>query len=289
MAAHYISGWVMDEFERALDIEAAGAKAGLNPMFGEWSHKFNFAPVPYGNGAAKRGEFRRLIQEDINAKWLFSAEVQLEIILYVDVQATLETDQTADLDNYAKAILDGLKGQNGVMIDDTQVQSLSISWIDTLSDAPHFWVSIKGSPDEFVLKPQSFYEMPDGLWYPFGRMIWNDAKAVELSARDHFAGLTILEIMSSSKRQVRAQMRKAGSTRLRAYQTGKYVSTSDRGFHRSRVQGDFDLHPIKEWQNDREEWKKANPAGFTEFLLKGVRAAFGRIVGVLSGKDRKRN
>ncbi|MNR90633.1 Endodeoxyribonuclease RusA [compost metagenome] len=275
-----------DAFERALEIEAAGAKAGLNPMFGEWAHTFNFAPVPYGNGGAKRGEFRRMIQEDINTKWMFSANIQVDIVLYVDVQTTLETDQTADLDNYAKAILDGIKGQNGVMIDDTQVQSLSISWIDTTNE-PHFTVSIKGSPDDFILKPQSFYEMPDGLWYPHGRMIWDDGKAVELGDRDHFTGLTILEIMNSSKRRVRAQMRKAGSSRLKAYQTSKYVSSSDRGFHRSRIHGDFPLHPIREWQADREEWKKDNP--MTDFLLKGVRATFGLIVGALAGKGPGRN
>ena len=43
--------------------------------------------------------------------------MQLDITLHVDVQTALESDKAADLDNYAKAILDGLKGPKGIMID----------------------------------------------------------------------------------------------------------------------------------------------------------------------------
>lgn len=100
-------------FEDHLEIERQGALTGINPMFGEWQHHFRFPPVPYGNGAAQRGEFRRVIQAELTNQWLFANEIQLEITLHVDVQAVLETDETADLDNYAKAILDGLKGPQG--------------------------------------------------------------------------------------------------------------------------------------------------------------------------------
>jgi Holliday junction resolvase RusA-like endonuclease len=84
--------------------------------------------------AAQRGEFRAAIQG--SSKTIgFSNEIHLEITLHVDVQTVLETDEAADLDNYAKAILDGLKGPNGIMIDDT-VQALTISWIDGYGAPP---------------------------------------------------------------------------------------------------------------------------------------------------------
>jgi Holliday junction resolvase RusA-like endonuclease len=158
-------------FEDRLEIERQGAIAGSNPMFGEWRHHFRITPVPYGNGAAQRSEFREAIQAELTNKWLYASEIQLEITLHLDVQTVLETDETADLDNYAKAILDILKGPKGIMIDDTQVQSLTINWIDGYGE-PSFEIAARGSPDDFVLKPQEFYEMPDKLWYPHGRVLW---------------------------------------------------------------------------------------------------------------------
>jgi Holliday junction resolvase RusA-like endonuclease len=160
-------------FDDQLRLERDGANAGLNPMFGEWQQTFDFAPVPYGNGGAKRQAFRRAIQAALTNRWLYSHEIHLEIILYLDVQNVLETSDTADLDNYAKAILDGLKGPDGIMFDDTQVQALCISWLDGYEE-PKFTVQAKGAPDDFVLKPTEFYEMPDGLWYPHGRFVWSD-------------------------------------------------------------------------------------------------------------------
>src|SRR5215207_3309555 len=97
-------------FDEQLRLEREGADAGLNPMFGEWQKRFDFPPVPYGNGAAQRGDFRRAIQAELANRWLFSDEIHLEITLHVDVHTTIETDEAADLDNYAKSILDGLKG-----------------------------------------------------------------------------------------------------------------------------------------------------------------------------------
>ncbi|KMO42060.1 hypothetical protein VQ02_04200 [Methylobacterium variabile] len=270
-------------FEDQLNIERQGAVAGINPMFGEWRHHFRFAPVPYGNGASQRGEFRKAIQAQLNNQWLYANEIQLEITLHLDVQTVLETDQTADLDNYAKAILDALKGPKGIMIDDTQVQSLSISWIDGYGD-PSFEIAARGSPDEFVLKPQEFYEMPDKLWYPHGRVLWTDGHAETISDRNHYAGLSVIEQMSSLQTRVRAEARKAGANRLRAFQLGRYVSTTARGFHRSRIDGDFPLHPLREWQAERFKWIEKNGAEFAEIedIMIKLRASHDRMIAALT-------
>ncbi|RWO28624.1 MAG: RusA family crossover junction endodeoxyribonuclease [Mesorhizobium sp.] len=273
-------------FDDQLEMERNGALAGINPMFGEWQHHFRFAPVPYGNGAAQRGEFRAAIQAELTNQWLYASEISLEITLHVDVQATLETDETADLDNYAKAILDGLKGPNGIMIDDTQVQSLSISWIDGYGE-PSFTVASRGSPDDFVLKPQEFYEMPDGLWYPHGRVLWTDGRAEPISDLNHYAGLSIIELMSSTQRRVRAEARKAGSNRGRAYQMGRYVSTSARGFHPSRIEGDFPMHPRREWQAERAKWSKSDAGEFgkIEVILHKMRESHDLMITALTSQS----
>jgi hypothetical protein len=249
-------------FDEQARRERKGADGGLNPMFGEWQQRFNFSPVPYGSGAAQRGEFRNAVQAELNNNWLYSNEIHIDITLYVDVQTTLETDKNADLDNYCKSILDALKGPNGIMIDDTQVQALSIHWLDCYG-SPYFTVSAKGSADEFLLKPQEFYEMPDGLWYPHGRFLWSEGGSLRCSDTNHFAGLTIMEHMSSIKRRARAAYRKAGSDRLRAYQFGQYFSSTARGFHRGRVE-DFVLHRLPEWRAEKEQWQSQNPDAFSK-------------------------
>jgi hypothetical protein len=273
-------------FDEQFRREREGADTGLNPMFGEWQHTFRFPPVPYGNGAAQRNDFRAAMQADLNNKWLYSNEIHLEITLHVDVQTTLETDQAADLDNYAKAILDGLKGPAGIMIDDTQIQALTISWIDGYGE-PSFTVSAKGSPDDFVLKPQEFYEMPDGLWYPHGRYYWSEGGTTPASDRNHFAGLSIMEMMSSIKRRARAEMRNAGADRLRAYQGSKYVSSIARGFHRSRIEGSgFTMHRMRDWQAERQRWKEANPGEIepVDAAIAKVRGAHEMLIEILAGR-----
>jgi hypothetical protein len=42
----------------AYENERKEADASLNPMFGDWQHRFEFAPMPYGDGGAKRAAFR---------------------------------------------------------------------------------------------------------------------------------------------------------------------------------------------------------------------------------------
>lgn len=270
-------------FDDQLRLERQGADAGLNPMFGEWQHRFDFPPVPYGNGAAQRGEFRAAIQAQLKNHWLFSNEIYLEITLHVDVQTVLETDEAADLDNYAKAILDGLKGPHGIMIDDTQVQALTISWIDGY-EPPAFTIAAKGSPDEFILKPQEFYEMPDGLWYPHGRYLWSQGGSEPCDDFNHFVGLSIMELMSSTKRRARAEMRKVGTDRLRAYQQAMYLSNSARGFHRSRIENEFPMHNRRDWKEERARWAATDPERWSklEETLRGLRESHDQVISAMA-------
>jgi hypothetical protein len=182
-----------DPFEN----ERKGATAGLNPMFGDWQHRFGLAPIPYGDGGAKRAAFRKAIQAELTNKFFFTGEVRLEITLHLDVQTVLETSETADLDNYAKSILDGLKGPDGILLDDSQVQTLIISYLNTYRDPPFFDVAISSGPDDFILKPVAFYEMPGRLWHAHGRNMWTDGEIDWQEDRFHYAGLLVLEIITS--------------------------------------------------------------------------------------------
>jgi len=273
--------------DEAVEQERKGADAGLNPMFGDWQHRFDFAPVSYAAGAAKRCGFREAIQAELKNKFFYIDEVRLDIVLHLDVQTVLETDETADVDNYAKAVLDGLKGPNGILFDDTQVQALTISWLDSYGrDRTYFEVSISGSPDEFMLKPVEFYEMPDGLWYPHGRRMWSDGGQEDQSDRNHYAGLLILEAMSSVKRDARHLFRKSGMDRLGAYQQGMYVQSSARGFHRSRIDAGFAAQARREWRTAFEAWRSDHAEEIleTERIVAGVRENYGKTTDLFAGR-----
>lgn len=273
--------------DEAFEHERIGANAGLNPMFGHWQHRFAFAPISYAAGGVKRAAFREAIQAEIKNRFFYTNEVRLDIVLHLDVQTVLETDETADVDNYAKAILDGLKGPNGILFDDTQVQALTVYWLDSYGrDRTYFEVSISSSPDDFMLKPVEFYEMPDGLWYPHGRRMWSYGGQEDQSDRNHYAGLLILEVMSSVKRDARHLFRKSGMDRLQAYQQGMYVSSSARGFHRSRIDEGFPVHPRRNWQAAFETWRSDHAEEITEIerIVADVRDNYGNMAELLAGQ-----
>ena len=245
--------------EEAFDNERKGASVGLNPMFGDWQHRFELPPIPHGDGTQSGRHFRARSRPPFPNQFFYSTEVRVEITLHLDVQKVLETSETADLDNYAKSILDGLKGPSGVLFDDSQVQTLIISWLDTLSQGPHFDVSISGSPDDFMLKPVAFYEMPDGLWHPHSRKVWIGGAAEEQSDCDPYTGLHIIETITAAKRSGRHMIRQAGLSRLRARQRLLPISASVRGFHRSRIDAGFEMWELRRWRAAFDEWRRGHP------------------------------
>ena len=212
--------------------------------------------------------------------------------MHLDVQRVLETSETADLDNYAKSILDGRKGPDGILLDDTQVQTLTISWINNYGHGSgYFDVAISASPDDFILKPISFYEMPDKLWYPHGRRLWTDGVADEQSDGLHYTGLVILEVMSSGKANTRHLLRQMGMDSLGAYQRALPISSSARGFHKSRIDPGFETFDRKTWRAEFESWKRDHKGKIieekiisTEKILDGLRQQYELMGNALAGK-----
>ncbi|WP_316395242.1 RusA family crossover junction endodeoxyribonuclease [Bradyrhizobium sp. 33ap4] len=285
----------MDERElrgiEPFEIEATGAQAGVNPMFGEWRQRFDFAPVPHrGGGGPARRAFQDRIHDALTNRFVYWGEVQVTITLFLDVQAILETSETADVDNYAKAILDALKGPDGIIVDDTQVQALTISWID--SHTTYFEVEIRSSPDDFMIKPVTFFEMPDGLYYPQPATIWEVAGPKASTDLDHFVGLTISEMMAGGKRHMRHVLRQAGLTRLEASRNSVHIQTQLRGFHRSRlVDSGFDMVPIADWRRQRTAWAEGEPekARFLTEVADKYRGSVERLAAAAAALGRPRS
>ena len=220
--------------EEPIEIEARGAAEGINPMFGEWRQKFDLEPVSYSNPGSARVAFKQAIRDQLKNKFVFVGEVRLTVTLYLDEQKMLETPAYGDLDNYAKQLLDSLKGPGGLFIDDCQVQRLDISWMDVPYGA-HFEIEIKSGPDDFLPEPLKLYEMPDGLYYPISAQVWTQTGLIEAQDGSILAMAEALAEMTKAKKALRHQLRQEGAPQFRAFHFGKYFSPILMGFHRSRV------------------------------------------------------
>lgn len=238
----------MEAPEEPFYTESKGVANGVNPFFGEWHQEFRFPPVSHTAKGDKRQEFQKRLQSEIACVYYFTDEVKVDITLHLDEQRVRESDSTADVDNFAKGILDCLKGKFGIMIDDCQIQSLSISWIDIYTEDEWFEVTVKGHPDEFMLRDITLYEMPDGLWYPISNKTWDNGVSKPKCDIDVVAAPLLLEIMTEFTNKLRAVLRQSGLNRMQAYRKSQYFATPARGFHKSRVEGSFPLAPLKKWR-----------------------------------------
>lgn len=237
----------MDE---PFEIEARGAAEGINPMFGQWRQKFDLEPVSYSNTGAARALFKQAMRERMTNKFVFVCEVSVIATLYLDEQKMLETPAYGDLDNYAKQLLDSLKGFGGLLIDDCQVQHLDISWIDVPYGA-RFEVEIKASPDDFLPQPLRLFEMSDGLFYPISDQVWTKTGLVEAPECSVVQIAQVLAEMTQMKKTLRHKLRQGGVPGIRAFQNAKCISPVLLGFHRSRViDSGYELVPKSEWSKN---------------------------------------
>lgn len=231
------------------EIEARGAAEGINPMFGEWRQRFDLEPVSYSNPGPARALFKQAVRNQLKNKFVFVGEVRLTITLYLNEQKMLETPAYGDLDNYAKQLLDSIKGHGGLFIDDCQVQRLDISWVDVPYD-DHFEIEIRSGPDDFLPEPLKLYEMPDGLYYPISAQVWTQSGLVEAQDDSIHAMAGALAAMTKGKKALRHKLRQDGSPQFRAFQLGKYISPFLMGFHRSRVvDSGYELVSRATWEN----------------------------------------
>src|SRR3954452_2633394 len=109
--------------------------------------------------------------------------------------------------------------------------------------------------------------------------MWSDGGQEDQSDRNHYAGLLILEAMSSVQRDARHLFRKSGMDRLRAYQQGRCLSSSARGFHRSRIDTGFAMHPRRKWRAAFEDWQRdhAEEISDVERLLSAMQENYGKM------------
>src|SRR5689334_20678474 len=66
--------------------------------------------------------------------YLLSGDVEIRITWLIHEREHYFGVHAPDIDNILKPLLDGISGPEGILVNDCQVQSVSCSWIDWLSD-----------------------------------------------------------------------------------------------------------------------------------------------------------
>jgi hypothetical protein len=135
-----------------------------------------------------------------------------------------------------------------MLIDDCQIQALSISWIDTHLPS-YFELEIKGLPDEFVQKPIKLYEMADHLFYPISEFSWTKDGVIRRDLKITRFILDAIFEMTKLSRMERHLLRKEGANKLEAFWQSHMLSPILMGYHKSHIiESGFTLISLSKWK-----------------------------------------
>ena len=202
----------------------------------EWNGTLNVSfPFP-PESTKNRGRFRKAVHEVLRGIdfWLIG-EVKVSWVLFLDEEQRRRTDRYADCDNYVKTLNDAIKGPEGIIIDDTQIQALHVSWVDA-HDSEYFELTIEGRPDEVMHGVTGLYEMPDGLFYPA-----NEAAQYFLPAVDR--------VMRDADELLRRIDPESKLSRAEKWNLRKFIDPGALGYHKSRIiDSGFPVYELEEWR-----------------------------------------
>lgn len=216
---------------------------------GEWRKRFSI-PLVSGNRGTR--QFREKLRAELGNNFFFCGWVEIKFDIYADPIRLMEKGQVGDLDNYAKALCDALKGPEGILIDDFQIMSFNIGWLDHHEEC--FEIEIRGHPDEFLAKDIRLYEASDGLYYPIQR---HEADGMEARIASYIDASIIVN------RGFRDQLEAEGDNQLAAYQKARFAKPIQIGFPRGKVRDSgFELVAHPDWYEADKHSLEAKFAGF---------------------------
>jgi hypothetical protein len=170
--------------------------------------------------AILRDELRKLF---VPLKYLLSGEVRVDIEWVIHEKDRYETDAAPDIDAILKPLLDAMSGPDGVLVDDSQVQSVSCRWIDHGSREQCLNFEIRFLPDQWVSKEGLiFVHFGDSLCFPL-----NDNMPNDLAVRC----AETVRSMLDTKRRIEAE--------TEDYYVARQMLPAQRMFHRTRVAQKF--------------------------------------------------
>jgi len=203
---------------RTTKIEPSNAP----PPFGELNITLPIVPASLQARSAKKQAVIANIREVTStAEYLLSGDVKVEIEWTVHEQARYESDETPDVDNIIKPILDALSGPDGILINDCQVQAVSCHWVDWTRSEQQVQIRIRFFSDEWCRKaPLMFVHLGRGLCMPLSEDLPNEALEIFLDCFENML-------------PVREKLLDIGAD----YYAAQGVMSVQRVFHRSRLGG----------------------------------------------------
>lgn len=204
------------------------------PEFGELNFSFDFKPVSLQSNSIKKEYVKTEIKKVTKTlNYLLSGDVKVEIQWLVHEQERYESAHAPDIDNIIKAILDGLSGPDGVLIDDCQVQTIGSHWIDWTKKEHKINISIRYNPDDYVTKKNLiFVNFGNSLFIPL-------QSNLPIKAKEMIIG--VLENGMDLREQILKE--------TEDYYQAKMFMSIQRLFHKSRINANFKII-------EKEEFKK---------------------------------
>jgi len=139
------------------------------PYQDEIFFRINSSPVSMQAHSREKDKFRQLVRDAIkDFQIIFTGEISIIVEWYCDEEKRKTTDKYADIDNIIKPLLDELVGIGGLMIDDSQVQHISCSWLmGGYESEEYIEVRIKGDIDYIERKDDIFLvELKHPVYFP---------------------------------------------------------------------------------------------------------------------------
>ena len=164
-----MSDYVVSEWYDAVRVEIVSARD----------------PLSLQASAARKASLKADLASAVAAgtTGIFTGDVEVTIEWFVSQQVRYGTHMVADLDNIVKPLLDAVTGPDGVMIDDNQVQSLRVSWLDPGIPRVRFRLAFEAlSPDEYRPREGLFFvEFSPERCFPI--LVGKSPQAVRLFVR----------------------------------------------------------------------------------------------------------
>ena len=192
------------------------------PIYGELLFELNVAPVSVqSKSAAKKlfeAEVRKLTRP---LTYILTGDVSVEVEWLVHERARYESDASPDVDNVIKPLLDSFAGVDGLLIDDCQIRSVGVSWIDWTRSDQQLRISFRYQPDEWTRRSGlQFVNVGGALCLPYESNIPTHALKLRIEHYDRMFEM---------------------SKRLEALTGDHYLSRVvlpvQRLFHRTRIHG----------------------------------------------------
>ncbi|MDI9342664.1 MAG: RusA family crossover junction endodeoxyribonuclease [Sediminibacterium sp.] len=175
---------------------------------------------------------RNILTQLKNYKWLIIGKSQIEMHWFIDSVEKQETDKIGDLDNITKPILDALIGKNGILIDDSQINSIHTTWTtkNALRKDNVVRLIIYFNNDYTVMKENLYFLQTSKVVY--------SPLNFDINNKEELKGIKLFIEAFKMKRVFSEKFKSQSGVNVK-----QYLVRSEYEFHRTRLNG-FDKSQI---------------------------------------------